>query len=372
MNNSSQRLLSLDAFRGLTIAAMILVNTPGSWSHVYPPLLHASWHGWTPTDLVFPFFLFIVGVSMRFSFSKFNYEWSGEAGVKLLKRSLLIFVIGLLLNALPLYDLDLSTLRIMGVLQRIALAFGVGGLIVLTFRKSVNLYLIIAGILLGYWGLLYFFGGSDPYGLENNLVRQIDLAILGSDHLYNGFGIPFDPEGILSTLPSVGTVLIGFLIGKFIKNKIKTEKDLLMLIGIGSILVLAGLIWNFVFPVNKPIWTSSYVLLTSGLATILLSLFYWLIDVKSWKRWSKFFLVFGVNPLFAYVLSAIWVNLLYLIVFSSGDPASSWNLYDWLYENVFASLAGKLNGSLLFALTHVGLYWGLLYYLYRRKIFIKI
>ena len=369
----NKRLKSLDAFRGLTIAGMILVNTPGSWSYVYPPLLHAEWHGCTPTDLVFPFFLFIVGVSMSYSFSKFNYNYSAESGKKLLKRTILIFVVGLLLNAYPFFNLDISSFRIMGVLQRIALAFGAGGLIILLL--SGRKYLLVGStaiILLSYWALLFFLGGEDPYGLESNLVRKVDIAVLGENHLYRGFGLAFDPEGILSTLPSVGTVLIGFLFGRFLKENIKEQKDMLIAILAGTLLVLAGWTWGFIFPVNKALWTSSYVLYTSGLAILLLSLFYWLIDVKEWKTWSNFFVVFGVNPLFAFVFSGIWIKTLIYIIRFNNNEGELINAKSWLYSDIFVPIAGNMNGSLLFALAHIALYWLLLYIMFKRKVFIKI
>ena len=215
MIEKSERLVALDIFRGITIASMILVNTPGSWSHVYPPLLHASWHGFTPTDLVFPFFLFAVGAAMSFSLGKYKGDKS-DVVKKILSRTALIFLIGLLLKMFPFYQfnkgsfIDFSTLRIMGVLQRIALAYGIAAF--MCFFLSPKKLLGGAGILLvGYWGILLIFGGNDPFSLEQNAALKFDLLVLGEQHLYGGFGIPFDPEGLLSTLPAVVSVIIGFM-----------------------------------------------------------------------------------------------------------------------------------------------------------------
>jgi predicted acyltransferase len=349
------------------------VNTPGSWAYVYPPLLHAEWHGCTPTDLVFPFFLFIVGVSMCFSFAKFDYRWNLRSVGKLLRRAALIFLIGLLLNAFPFIDTSLSSLRIMGVLQRIGLAFGIGGLMVLIFSGKVKPVIIFTGfILLAYWILLYLAGVDQAFTLENNIVRQVDLFILGEQHLYGGFGIPFDPEGLLSTLPSAGTVLIGFLTGKLIRSQQQHTQKMITLAVLGASLAMLGWFWGLVFPINKPLWTSSYVLFTSGIATLVLGLFYWLIDVKKWKTWSQLFVVYGLNPLFIFVLSAIWVKVLIRFVrFESPDGSFS-NGYNWLYESVFVPLGGEMNGSLLFAVFHILVFWLVAFLMHFSKIYIKI
>jgi len=373
MVDVNKRLLSLDAFRGMTIAGMILVNTPGSWAHVYPPLLHAKWHGCTPTDLVFPFFLFIVGVSMRFSYAKFDYKWSASSALKLLKRTLLIFIIGLLLNAFPFYGTELSQLRIFGVLQRIALAFGIGGLIVLlTQGRRWVLVIVSAILLLAYWMLLGLTVPEGAYTLESNLVRKVVIFIFGSNHLYTGFGLPFDPEGLLSSIPAVGTVLTGFLVGSFFQKRPDRLNSILKISVVGVGLILLGWIWGLAFPINKPLWTSSYVLYTAGIATLGLSLFYWLIDVKEWKRWSNFFVVFGVNPLFGFVLSVVWVKIIIKILRFKNEEGGITTAYSWLYNELFAPLAGALNGSFLFAVTHIIFFWLVLFILYKRKIFIKI
>lgn len=366
-----KRFESLDVFRGLTIAAMILVNTPGSWSHVYPPLLHAKWHGCTPTDLVFPFFLFIVGVAMYFSFSKYNYELSRDVGLKVLRRVLLIFAIGLALNAFP-FRSSLADLRIPGVLQRIAIAYGLASITVLYLKRERLIY-VIASLLLGYWLLLRFGVSSDPYALESNLVRSVDLALLGEGHVYGGFGIPFDPEGILSTLPAVATALIGYLTGYVVRSgKENVPGAIRTLLLSGASLVALGLVWGQYFPINKPIWTSSYVVYTAGIAQLMLALFVWAIDVKGLKAWTHPFKVFGMNSLFAYMLSSLWVQVMIYWVIIPKDDGSSIAGYNWLYENVFRSVANPINASLLFAIVHVIAIWLVLLVLYRRKVFIKV
>jgi predicted acyltransferase len=227
--NNTQRYLALDVFRGMTIATMILVNNPGSWSHIYAPLRHSEWHGCTPTDLVFPFFLFIVGVSMFFSFAKYGSTLNSKSLFKVVKRTALIFVIGLFLNSFPQWQADYSKLRIMGVLQRIALAYGIGSVIVLSLNKRWLPYIALL-ILFVYWGILYFFGGSDPYSLTGNIAPEFDSLVLGKAHLYSGFGLPFDPEGLLSTIPAIATVIIGFLAGDLISRTEKSKLPLHLLL----------------------------------------------------------------------------------------------------------------------------------------------
>ena len=365
----SNRLVALDAFRGLTIAGMILVNTPGNWKYVYPPLRHARWEGCTPTDLVFPFFLFIVGTAMWYSFKKFDHSASPAVWKKILKRAALIFAIGLALNAFPFYDQPLSEWRIMGVLQRIAVAFLFGAAICVTVPLR-RIPLVTAMILLGYWALLAFTGGPDPYGLENNIARTIDLAIFGENHVYHGFGIPFDPEGLISSIPATGTVLIGFLIGSYIDTSSLKPPAIRNLLGIGVTLTVAGILWGQVFPIIKALWSSSYVLYTAGIATIVLTVFLWLIDIRNYRTWAKPLVVFGINPLFLYSLSVVLIKILDRITVSSGSGSIS--LRQWLFEEVFAGLAGNMNGSLLFAISYVLIHWAIAYWLYRKDIYIKV
>ncbi len=349
---------------------MIIVNMPGSWSYVYAPLRHAKWHGCTPTDLVFPFFLFAVGVAMTYSFRKFDHRLSPAVLKKIARRAALIFLVGLFLNAFPFHR-PFSELRILGVLQRIAIAYGIAALLYLVLNRT-RLIVVSAAILIGYWLLLLGFGRGDPYGLETNLVRVIDLKILGQNHVWGGFGIPFDPEGLLSTLPAVVTATLGALTGRLIQSAPRLRSAVLKMIVLGGLAIIAGQLWGLVFPINKALWTSSYVLYTAGLAMVLMAVLLWIIDVGGYRKWAFPFVVFGMNPLFLYALSAVWVRTyIYLIKFAAAD-GTAMNAYKWLYQSIFVPVAGPLNGSLLFAVAHVFLFWLILLVLYKKKIFIKI
>jgi predicted acyltransferase len=367
---TNQRYLALDVLRGMTVSLMILVNTPGSWSYVYAPLRHAKWNGCTPTDLVFPFFLFVVGVSMFFSFSKYNNSLNKESLLKIGKRTLLIFAIGLFLNSFPQWTADYSHLRIMGVLQRIALAYGLASVIVLGVQRKYLPY-VGAFILLAYWLLLYLLGSNDPFSLEGNATIPIDTAILGENHLYKGFGIPFDPEGLFSTIPAIVTVIIGYLIGSLIKSSAKNEvPKKLIIYGIAGVAI--GALWALVFPINKPIWTSSYVLYTAGWASLVLALLVWIIDIKSYTKWTSFFVVFGMNPLFIFALSGLWSRIFSRMIHVTGPDGNAIGGSTWFYNQVCVPIAGNLNGSLLYALTHIFFFWLIGYVLYKKKIFIKV
>ncbi len=370
MTKSSSRLVSLDIFRGMTIAFMIIVNTPGSWKYVYAPLKHAEWHGCTPTDLVFPFFLFIVGVSTWYSLKKYGNEINGNSILRILRRMITIFAVGLLLTIFPYFSRDYSTLRIMGVLQRIALAYGIGSIICLALRKEY-LWVVTAVLLLLYWALLAFFGGADPYSLNDNLALKADLAILGRNHMYKGFGIPFEPEGLLSTIPAICTVIIGYFTGELISKGRASGKTVIKLLLIGAGTAGLGYLWGMVFPINKALWTSSYVLYSAGFAMIVLSLIYLLADVLKFTMWGTFFVVFGTNALFTFAMAAIWTKLmLYVIKIPSGGEKLSF--YNWFYEKVCIPVAGNMNGSLMFAIIQVMLLWALALILYRKKILIRL
>ena len=374
MTEKQDRLISLDAFRGATIALMILVNTPGTWGHVYAPLRHAQWHGCTLTDLVFPFFLFIIGVSMRFSFEKYEFCKWGPLFKKVVWRTITIFTIGLLLNAFPFVrqDWDWSHFRIMGVLQRIALAYIMASFIVVR-ADIIGIVKISLGLLFGYWILLMGYGlysGLDPYALKSNLILIVDAYIFGENHLYGGTGIPFDPEGLLSTIPSIVTVLIGFLVGTMIKTAEDHKDNTQRMAVLGALLIIFGWGWGFVFPINKQLWTSSYVLYTSGIATVVLAGLIWLVDVKGLKTWIRPFVIFGANAIFLYAASSIWAKILLKISFELDGKMISG--YGYLYQTVFQPFAGDLNGSFLFALFHVFMFWLILAWMYRKKIFINI
>jgi predicted acyltransferase len=369
-----QRYLALDVLRGLTIALMILVNTPGSWSTIYAPFKHAAWHGFTITDLVFPTFLFVVGNAMSFSMRKFREKGDAVFLKKVFKRTFLIFLIGLFLSAFPFFyrsggELvlkDFSSMRIMGVLQRIALCYFFASLIVKYFRFKGS---IIAGlvILFGYWGIMYWFGDpSAPYSLEGNAALKFDLLLISPENLYKGFGIPFDPEGLLSTLPAIVNVIAGYVAGVFIQRLGNNLTTVWKLIVAGIIFVVLGQAWDLVFPINKPIWTSSYVLLTIGWDLILIGALIWIIEVASIKKWTYFFEVFGKNPLFIFVMSGVFVMLMNIILI--GDST----MKGWIYQNFYLSWLTDYNASLLFAITYVLLLWLMGYWMDKKKIYIKV
>jgi predicted acyltransferase len=369
MAKGSGRLVSLDIFRGLTVAFMIIVNNPGSWEYVYSPLRHAKWHGCTPTDLVFPFFLFIVGMSTWYSLKKYGNEVNGSSVLRILRRTITIFAVGLFLSIFPYFARDYSTLRIMGVLQRIALAYGVGAILCLTIKRDY-LWILIAILLLAYWGLLAFFGGADPYSLEGNFALKTDLAILGKNHIYKGFGIPFEPEGLLSTIPSVCTVIIGYFVGGLVGKGSVNGKTVIKLILLGAAATGLGLLWGMIFPINKALWTSSYVLYTAGLAMGVFSIIYLIADVLKFPAPGAFFMIFGTNALFSYFLAGIWIKTLLFIQIHSGTDKIS--LYRWFYEKVCVPVLGNLNGSLMFAVIQMLIIWGVALILYRKKIMIRL
>lgn len=364
--SKSARLMSLDVFRGMTVVFMIIVNTPGTWSHVYAPLRHAAWHGCTPTDLVFPSFLFISGVAMWYSLRKFNFEFSGASLFRILRRVALIFAVGLFLTIFPRFVRDYDTLRIMGVLQRIALAWGLGAVLVLLIKKNY-IWLATAVILFGYWALMYFLGGSDPYSLEGNFARTVDLAIIGENHLYKGFGVPFDPEGLLSTLPATATVLLGFMVGHLISRTGTSWKTVGLLTLIGALLIGAGLLWGEFFPINKPIWTSSYVLYAGGIGMVILALLFMIVDIWNLRGWTGFFNVFGINALFTYVLAGMLTKT--LLAIKIGEVS----LYNWIFTHICSPLFEEQKlASLMFPIMIVIVIWALGYILYRKKIIIRL
>ena len=370
----SSRLLSLDAFRGITIAGMLLVNNPGSWSAIYPPLGHAAWHGWTPTDLIFPFFLFIVGVSMTFSFAG-RIERGADRGALLrgaLRRAALLFLLGLLLHGFPNY-LDLSHLRIPGVLQRIALAYFAASVIVLYTGLKARVA-ITAALLFGYWALEMLVpvpGGHPGVLLKGlDLGAYIDRSIFGENHLWSQ-ARTWDPEGLLSTLPAIGTVLLGVFTGDWLRSSRAPDTKTVGLFVAGNIALVIGIAWHPLFPINKQLWTSSYVVFTAGMACHVLAMCYWLIDVKGYRRWATPFVIFGMNAIAAFFLSGLFARLLGLIRVTRGDAQVS--LKTAIYEGVFRPLfANPLNESLAFAIAFVLLWLGIMTVFYQRRIFIKV
>ncbi|MDL2221141.1 DUF5009 domain-containing protein [Parabacteroides sp. OttesenSCG-928-N08] len=360
------RLLSLDVMRGITIAGMILVNN--SVNVAYAPLRHAHWDGLTPTDLVFPFFMFIMGVSMYFSLKKYQFKLSKESISKVLRRTLLIFLVGLGLNLFGLlvyngFD-SFERLRILGVMQRLALAYGAGSLIALAINHKYLLH-TAAAILVGYWALLAF---TDSMTLsENNIIAVVDRALFGSSHMYadrltDGTRIPFDPEGLLSTLGSIAHVLFGFYIGKAIADAKKdNEKILRHLFLFGTIMLFAGLLLSYGCPINKKIWSSTFVLTTCGFGSLLFALLIWIIDINGKKGWTLFFETFGINPLWLYVQAALLSTLFSKIGFTG-----------FMYNSVFQPLLGDYMGSLAWALLFVIINWIPGYILYKKQIYIKL
>jgi len=375
MLKTQQRYLALDVLRGLTIALMILVNTPGSWSTVYAPFMHSAWHGFTITDLVFPTFLFVVGNAMSFSLRKYEGKDESLFLKKIFKRSILIFIIGLFLNAFPfLYrneagDLafnNLANIRIMGVLQRIALCYLIASLLIHYLKLKIAIVVSIL-ILFGYWLVMYIFGNQpDPYALTGNAALKFDLMLFRPENLYRGFGMAFDPEGLLSTFPAVVNVVAGYMAGIFIQKSGNTYSTVWKLVLAGIIAIILAQIWDPFFPINKAIWTSSYVLLSIGWALIIIALLILIIELWKLKGWTYFFKVFGKNPLFIYVLSGLVVGIMGIILVNSEG------LQTWIYKNGFLSWLTDYNASLVFAICYVLLMWIVGYIMDKRKIYIKV
>jgi predicted acyltransferase len=363
------RLESLDIFRGMTICFMIIVNTPGDWSIAFDFLEHAKWHGFTPTDLVFPSFVFITGVSTWFSFKGFNHIPSKAALAKIWIRAAILFLMGIALYAFPFYNRPLSTWRIMGVLERIALCYGIGATLGLLLNQK-QIKALCGVLLVSYWGILYSFGDLSLLG---NAVRKFDIWLLGASHLYNGESVPFDPEGVLSTLPSLVTYFIGLLTGEYLEKN--QDKTLIInrLSIIGGLLVVGGILWHFALPINKKLWTSSYVLLAGGLSMLIFTLCYYVVDVLGEKRWGQFFKVFGTNAILAYMISEVLILTLIEFVRINESSDIIINGHQAFFRYGFALWFGETDfASLLFALTYMSICWLLVYLFYRKNIFFKI
>jgi predicted acyltransferase len=374
--DTSGRLLSLDFFRGITVAAMVLVNNPGDWGHIYAPLEHASWNGWTPTDLIFPFFLFIVGVSITFALDRAR---SGELGAgqksiiwKIVRRSATLFLLGFFLNFFPKFDI--TTVRILGVLQRIALVYLVCSIIFLKTTPRQQIYLF-AGLLVGYWLLMTVVPvpGVGYANLEptTNLAAWIDRTILTPAHVYKPAKV-WDPEGILSTLPAIGTGIIGMLTGTWLRNSRPVAEKIAWLFAAGCLVTLGGLIWDGFFPINKALWTSSYVLLAGGLAMLGLALCYWLIDVQNY-RWGVLpFVAFGVNAITVFFLSGMIPRIMNLIQIPQPDGTEIGSK-EYLYRTLIAPpFTDPRNASLAGALTFVLIWFAILWWMYRKNVIIKV
>jgi predicted acyltransferase len=380
-------------FRGLAVALMIVVNNPGSWAHIHPPFRHAAWNGLTFADLVFPFFLFIVGVAVSLSFARRVSEGAtrGDLVRKIIYRSLIIFALGLFLNGFPFniplnasmaHDFyparileSLADLRIPGVLQRIALCYLMTGLTVVLIGSNRNRALAAAGFLVLYELLmrlpLVAGWGAGSFDLQDNFVRWADLHLLGAAHLYRVGDVPFDPEGLVSTLPAAATTMAGFFAGEFLRGAQPLTTKLKRLALVGSGLALAGFSACWIEPVNKQLWTVSYVLVTGGMALITLAISSWMIDVRRWRVGTFPPVVFGSNPLVAFVGSGLLARMLILVqtTDSQGKAAS---LKHGLYDGFFSPLVGPLNGSLSYAVATVIFWFLVLWVMYRLRLFIKI
>lgn len=402
----NQRYYSLDVFRGATVALMILVNNPGTWSHIFAPLAHAEWHGATPTDLVFPFFLFAVGNAMAFVMPRLREAGDAVFWKKVLKRTALIFLIGLFINWWPFVQWDGDTLvfkqwvnpdnpergiRILGVLQRIALAYCFASIIVY-YLKEKTVIVVSALLLLLYWLLCATLGGQDPYSLRGWFGNAVDRGVLGVAHMYRGEGVPFEPEGIMSTLPSIVQVVFGYLTGRYIREKGAVSwlwpklpnadgsmyRMLSGLLVMAVIVYVGGLFWGLGFPINKKIWTSSYVLYTTGLALFTIGVMIWYIEVLNVRNGlTRFFDVFGKNPLFIFVLSGLLPRLLGLFRIQTGVNDAGEALYTtplgWFYTNVCAKVPGPPEiGSFCYALVFIACCWAICYVLDKKGVYVKV
>lgn len=357
---------------------MIIVNTPGAGAEPFSPLEHAGWHGFTPTDLVFPSFVFAVGNAMSFSLDKYRLISDASFLRKVFKRTLLIFLIGYLMYWFPFFRFNgageiigapIGNTRIMGVLQRIALCYCFGSLIIhyLSTRKVIIVSILL---LVAYWLILLLFGDrSQPFSLLGNAGLYFDKFLMNKSHLYYGEGIPFDPEGVLSTMPAIVNVIIGYYAGRFIQTHGKNYETISRLLLAGVALIFVALWWNMVFPINKKLWSSPFVLLTTGIDLAIISSLIYVLEIKNWNKanWTSFFIVFGKNPLFIYILSEVLVTVLYMVRIPPHD-----NLFSWLGRSVFQKISAGALGSFLFAIVYMLLCWLVGWWLNKRKIYIRV
>jgi len=372
LESKNDRLLSLDIFRGITIAGMILVNNPGSWGNIYPPLAHAQWHGCTPTDLIFPFFLFIVGVAITLSLQKRKERGDDQKKllIQIFRRSATLFILGLILAGFPYFDF--STIRIPGVLQRIAVVYLISSIIFL--KTSVRTQAILGVVLLlVYWILMTLIPvpGVGYANLEptTNLAAYFDNLLLGG-HLWKATKV-WDPEGILSTMPAISSAISGILLGHWLQTKVDPATKAVWIFVFGNLLVLIGMFWEPLFPINKSLWTSSYVVYTSGLALIFFAMCYWLVDIKKIDWWTKPFVVYGLNAITVFFLSGIFARSLTLIKWAD-EVGNEITLRSYLYETFFTPYFSPINASLAWAISFILFWLGLMWILYYKKIFIKV
>jgi predicted acyltransferase len=375
---TTQRSLALDIFRGMTVCFMIIVNN-GNDAYSFSQLKHSAWHGFTPTDLVFPSFLFVVGNAMSFAMKKFETMSQGAVVGKILKRTVIIFLIGYLIYWFPFFHtgadghlaLDpISHTRVLGVLERIALCYGAASLLIY-YCSTRTVWTIAVLLLVGYWVVLLLFPvpGADPFSMLGNAGQRLDLWVLGENHLYHGQengGVAFDPEGILSTLPAIVNVIAGYYTGVFVSRRGKTYEGLAKLLLWGCGILALAWFWNLVFPINKKIWTSSFVLLTVGIDVVLLSFLLYIIEFRGKTKWTAFFAVFGKNPLFIYVVSELLIVILSLIPVGGGG-----NVAESCADGILKVIPGAF-GSLLFALAYMMICWGVGKWLDYKKIYIRV
>lgn len=370
-NLAPNRLLSLDVFRGLTVAAMILVNNPGDWGHIYAPLEHAAWNGCTPTDLIFPFFLFIVGVSIVFAMEtkKADATMHKKLILNVWRRTAILMLLGWFLSGYPHFNLHV--IRIPGVLVRIAIVFGICGTLYLKTTRKTQLYLFWI-FLIGYYLIMTLVPvpgtGHASLEAETNLGAWLDRTLIGEAHLWKE-SKTWDPEGLLGTIPACGTTLFGIMIGTWLKRKDRDDATkMAWMFSTGILAVILGLLWDLFFPINKALWTSSYVLYAGGLATLGLAFFYWVIDVQGYKRFTKPLVVYGVNAIFVFCFSAFLVRTLNLIHVTPKKLTVS----QYIFQTVFQPHFSPVNASLAWAISFNLFFMVILWIMYNRKIIIKV
>ena len=392
-----ERLLSLDVFRGITVAGMLLVNNPGTWSAIFPPLEHAEWHGWTPTDLIFPFFLFIVGITTHLSLSARRGRGDDDSALvkQILRRGIIIYLLGFAMAMFPFYQWGniqslpnatawdrivyrIEHVRLLGVLPRIGIVYICAGLLTLktTLKQQI---IIIATLLLGYWFAMtlipvpgeHEIGALLLHTKDRNLAAYLDRLILTTNHTWTG-SVTFDPEGPFSTIPAIGTAMLGVIAGRWIAQTGRPLLERLSgLFAVGSLAMVVGLMWNWSFPINKNLWTSSYVVFTAGMACVTLATVSWIVDYARVKWWTQPFVVYGVNPMVAFVGSGVLARLIYTL-WHVNYQGKSVAVQDAIYQAVFLPWLPPRVASLAFALSFVLLWYGILLVLYRRKIFLKV
>lgn len=376
------RLYSLDVFRGIAITGMIIVNNPGSWQHIYPALKHSEWNGCTPADMVFPFFLFIVGASMSFSFARYTANETypdRNTYIKIIRRTLILFSLGLFINFSEVlfrsfsanHLFSLEGIRIMGVLQRISLVYLSAALTIIHLkpRKQWSIFFLI---LFGYWLILYFLPlpGHTPGNLSQgqSLVSYLDRLILTTPHMLNQG--TFEPEGLLSTLPAYTSVLAGYFAGVWLKQKPAKTGTSLILLTSGLMITGTGILLGNIFPVNKTLWTSSFVVLTSGYAMILFAICYESVEVRKYQKYTVFFRLLGQNSILVYLAAAMITRILLNTTIEYNDKIVS--VYSWIYKYIFLSFSNQTNASLFFSITYLILIWLVVYTMNRKQLFIKV